>query len=165
MTNHLFVTWQDFHVRTKQLSEKLLESGQKWNKIIAVTRGGMIPATIVARDLGIRHIETICAESYEFDQQSDKVKILHAPSNIGTGKGCLFIDDLSDLGNTFRKIKTQFTEATLACVYAKPKGMDVPDFYVEETSADTWIHLPWEEQDFTEEAKKVLGGHLGPYLK
>ena len=38
---------------------------------MAITRGGLVPAAIVARELGIRVIETVCVASYDYDEQGD----------------------------------------------------------------------------------------------
>ncbi|MDY0029600.1 MAG: xanthine phosphoribosyltransferase [Pseudobdellovibrionaceae bacterium] len=153
------VSWQEIHCLSKKLTSKLRASGQSWNTVIAVTRGGMVPACLVARDLDIRVIETVCVESYAHQDQSE-AKILYAPQNLGTGKGCLIVDDLSDTGNTFKALRKAYPDATYVCLHVKPKGKPLADFYADETTQDTWIYLPWEDQDFPPHIMERIGAHL-----
>ena len=152
------LTWQDIHATTKQLSTKLRGRGS-WNKIIAVTRGGLVPACLVARDLDIRVIDTISIASYDHQSQA-AAKVLKGPSDCGDGTGCLVVDDLADTGNTFRAIRTLLPKATYACPYVKPEGRPTADFFVTEVTQDTWIYFPWEDQDFPEHIRASHAAHL-----
>src|ERR1700691_1659118 len=58
------VTWDELHRHARALAWRLLELGP-WNAIIAVTRGGLVPAAIVARELDIRLVDTVCIASYD----------------------------------------------------------------------------------------------------
>ena len=153
------VSWNEIHVLSKVVSAKLAESGQTWDRLIAVTRGGMVPACLVARELDIRVIDTVSVKSYDHQTQSE-AKVLKMPEDIGTGKGCLIVDDLSDTGNTFKALRAMLPDATYACLYAKPEGKPFTDFYALETTQDTWIYLPWEDQDFPPHIMDAIGGHL-----
>ena len=152
------LTWQDVHVAAKALSERLRAAGS-WDKIIAVTRGGLVPACLVARDLDIRTIETISIKSYDHQAQSE-ISVLKAPADCGDGTGCLVVDDLADTGNTFRAIRRLLPNATYACLYVKPQGKPTADHFVTEVTQDTWIYLPWEDQDFPPAIRDEIGAHL-----
>lgn len=136
------VTWDQIHRDAKALAWKLLDAGQ-YKGIVAVTRGGMIPACIVARELNIRMIETFCVASYDHKNQGD-ANILKDLAHIGDGEGWLVIDDLVDTGNTYKLIRDHLPKAHFACVYAKPKGVPTTDDYVIEVSQDTWVYFPWD---------------------
>lgn len=153
------VSWQDAHCVAKQLSKKLQDSNMKWDRVIAVTRGGMVPACLVARDLDIRVIDTISVKSYDHQSQS-AAQVLKVPQGVENGTGCLVIDDLADTGNTFRAIRALLPEATYACLYVKPTGKPTADFFAAETTQDTWIYLPWEDQDFPPHIMAAIGNHL-----
>lgn len=153
------VSWIDIHCLTKKLSSVLKQSGQDWSRVIAVTRGGMVPACLVARDLDIRTIDTVSVQSYDHQTQS-AAQILKTPDGIGTGEGCLIVDDLSDTGNTFKALREAYPEATYACLYVKPQGKPLADFYAAEVTQDTWIYLPWEDSDFPPHIMDAIGGHL-----
>lgn len=153
------VSWNEIHILSKTLCEKLRVSGQKWDRLIAVTRGGMVPACLVARELDIRVIDTVSVQSYDHQAQSE-ARVLNMPADIGTGKNCLIVDDLSDTGNTFKALRALLPDATYACLHTKPAGKPYTDFYASETTQDTWIYLPWEDQDFPPHIMDAIGGHL-----
>jgi xanthine phosphoribosyltransferase len=142
------VTWEEMHRNSKALAWRLLEKGP-WKGVIGVTRGGLVPACIVARELDIKLVETLCISSYDHQNQR-QAKILKVPENAGDGEGWLIIDDLVDTGNTFKVARGLLPKAHYACIYAKPAGAATTDTYVTEVSQDTWIHFPWDlEQQYS----------------
>jgi xanthine phosphoribosyltransferase len=153
-THHFPVSWEELHRHSRALAWRLLERGP-FHAIIAVTRGGLVPAAIVARELGIRLIDTVCAVSYD-EQEQGRLRLL---KNVGTdvltpdrldGTGCLIIDDLVDTGETARGVKALLPGAHFATVYAKPAGRPLVDTFVTEVSQNTWILFPWDiEPQFT----------------
>ncbi len=162
MPIELPLTWQEIHTTAKHLSTALRGKGPQagtWDKLIAVTRGGLVPACLIARDLDIRTIETISIASYDHQAQGS-VNVLKAAADCGDGTGCLVIDDLADTGNTFRAIRKILPKATFACLYVKPEGNPSADYYVTEYSQDTWIYFPWEDQDFPASILATHGSHL-----
>ncbi len=155
------VSWNEIHILSKKLCEKLRQSGKTWDRLVAVTRGGMVPACLVARELNIRVIDTVSVKSYDHQSQS-AAEVLKMPENIGTGKNCLIIDDLSDTGNTFKALRQLLPDATYACLHVKPQGKPQTDYYAVEVTQDTWIFLPWEDQDFPPHIMDAIGEHLKP---
>lgn len=142
------VSWEELHRNARALAWRLLEKGPlengKWKGIIAVTRGGMVPACIAAREMDILLIETFCISSYDVKSQGT-AHILKKPELAeGGGKGWIVIDDLVDTGGTFRVARELYPNAHYACIYAKPKGVPTVDTYIMEVSQDTWIHFPWD---------------------
>ena len=112
---------------------------------MAITRGGMAPAMIAARELDIRTVDTISVKSYDHQTQSEAT-ILKAPDAqlVGDGKGILVIDDLVDSGRTLEVVRDLMPQAHFATVYAKPKGRPMVDTFITEVSQDTWIFFPWD---------------------
>ena len=53
------VTWDQLHRDAKALAWRLLEY-RNFKSIVAITRGGLVPAAIIARELNIRMIDTVC---------------------------------------------------------------------------------------------------------
>jgi xanthine phosphoribosyltransferase len=135
------VSWEEMHRDARALSWRLAEH-RPWQGIVAVARGGLVPAQIVARELEIRLIDTICVSSYDEQRQRDP-EILK--SIEGTGEGWLIVDDLVDTGRTGRVVREMLPKAHFATVYAKPAGRSVVDTYVTEVSQDTWILFPWDQ--------------------
>ena len=137
------VSWQELHRDAKALAWRLLELGP-WVGIVAITRGGLVPAAIVARELEIRVIETVGVATYEHMVQGEP-KILKSPQ-AEDGKGWLIVDDLVDTGATAKIVRRLLPEAHFATVYAKPAGRPLVDSYVTEVSQDTWINFPWDTE-------------------
>jgi xanthine phosphoribosyltransferase len=144
-SKRFLVSWDQFHRDSKALAWRLVEKRDVWKGIIAITRGGLIPAGIIARELEILPIETIGISSYD-DQTQHSVKIIKNidAKFVGDGDGWLVIDDLVDTGNTAKLIRKMLPKAHIATVYAKPSGEPLVDTYVTWVSQDTWIYFPWD---------------------
>ena len=136
------VSWDQLHRDAKALAWRLIEGGP-WRGIVAVTRGGLVPAAIVARELEIRLIDTFCVASYE-DREIGAVQVLKDVE--GDGDGWLLIDDLVDTGQTAKVVRERLPKAHLATVYAKPAGRPLVDTFITEVSQDTWILFPWDSE-------------------
>ncbi len=139
------VSWDQFHRDARALTWRLNGLGP-FEKVVAVTRGGLVPAAIVARELGVRVIETICVASYAYGKQGE-MQVLKGPGKEITkngGEGVLIVDDLVDTGATAKVVRDLLPNAHFATVYAKPKGVELVDTFITEVSQDTWIYLPWD---------------------
>jgi xanthine phosphoribosyltransferase len=134
------ISWDELHRHARALAWRLLENGP-WHGIIAITRGGLVPAAIVARELDIRLIDTICVASYD---ERDRGEVTILKPIAGDGAGWLIIDDLVDTGHTARVVREMLPKAHFATVYAKPAGRPMVDTFVTEVSQDTWILFPWD---------------------
>lgn len=147
------VSWDQFHRDARALAWRL--AGMEFSAMIAVTRGGMVPAAIIARELGLRTIETLAVSSYGGgegvgpEQAQGNLRVLKPISVelLATkGEGVLVVDDLVDTGATARLVRELLPKAHLATVYAKPAGRPLVDTFVTEVSQDTWINFPWDLQ-------------------
>src|ERR1700689_1474236 len=144
---HFPVSWDEFHRDARALTWRLAGAGP-FEAIVAVTRGGLAPAAIVARELGIRIIETICVASYSHTEQGELRLLKGVAESItslnGGGKRVLIVDDLVDTGKTARMVREILPKAHFATVYAKPLGRPLVDTFITEVSQDTWIYFPWD---------------------
>ncbi|MGB8274036.1 MAG: xanthine phosphoribosyltransferase [Alphaproteobacteria bacterium] len=141
------VSWEELHRDARALAWRLFE-GRPWQGIVAVTRGGLVPAAVVARELDIRLIDTICVSSYD-EQTQAEVRVLKRVE--GDGAGWLMIDDLVDTGRTAKVARAILPKAHFATIYAKPAGRPHVDTFITEVSQDTWILFPWDvEPQFAE---------------
>lgn len=142
-TNEKYVvTWDMFHMHARKLAERLLPATQ-WKGIIAVSRGGLFPAAVLARELNIRHVETVCIASYDHDSQGE-LKVLHASQAPNGGEGFIVVDDLVDTGNTAKAIRDMYPNAKFVTVFAKPIGAPLVDDYIVDIPQETWIEQPWD---------------------
>jgi len=137
------VSWDQLHRDCKALSWRLMSLGPL-KGIYAITKGGLIPAAIIARELDVKLIDTICVTSYDWQSQGDKVNVLKGVQN--DGEGWLLIDDLVDTGKTAKAVREMVPKAHFATVYAKPEGRPLVDTYITEVSQDTWILFPWDSE-------------------
>ena len=142
------VSWEQFHRDARALAWRLAGSGP-FEAIVAVTRGGLVPATIIARALNIRVVETVSVVAYDQLSQGEEAlgepRVTKLPDFAGDGEGFLIVDDLVDTGTTARVVRALLPKAYFACVYAKPAGRGLADDVLKEVSQDTWIVLPWEQ--------------------
>jgi len=137
------VSWEQLHRDSKALAWRLVGQGS-FEGIIIITRGGLVPAAIIARELGIRLLDTVCVSSYEWKDQKGEIKVLKPVK--GDGDGWLLIDDLIDTGRTAKVVRDSIPKAHFATVYSKPEGKPLVDTYITEVSQDTWILFPWDTE-------------------
>jgi xanthine phosphoribosyltransferase len=138
------VSWEELHRTSKALAWRLLDLGP-FKGIIAVTRGGLVPAAIVARELEVRMIETACIASYDGNRQGSLNILKSAP------------DDLVDTGETAKTLRNMLPKAHFATAYAKPAGRPLVDTFVTEVSQDTWIFFPWDMEP--QPISPIVGQH------
>lgn len=137
------ISWEQLHRDAKALAWRLL-SMEYFRGIVAITRGGMVPAAIIARELDIHLVDTICISSYDWQDKKGEAEVLKGAE--GDGQGWLLVDDLVDTGRTAKLVKQQLPRAHFATVYAKPAGRPLVDTYITEVSQDTWILFPWDSE-------------------
>ena len=142
------VSWDQFHRDSRALAWRLHAAGP-FDAIVAITRGGLVPAAIVARELNVRMIDTVCVASYHEYKNQGELTLLKtiAPEIVALreqGRRVLIVDDLVDTGNTARVVRDLLPAAHFATVYAKPMGRPLVDTFITEVSQDTWIYFPWD---------------------
>lgn len=136
---HFTVSWDQLHRDVRQLSRKLVE--RDFQGIIAITRGGLIPAALIARELNVRLIDTVCVKSYDHQEQGGLEVLKGVDHN---GAGWLLVDDLVDTGKTARAVRDMLPRAHFVTVYAKPEGRPLVDQYLTEVGQNCWIQFPWD---------------------
>jgi xanthine phosphoribosyltransferase len=162
--DEIVVSWPELHRDARYLSHLLHEIGS-WQGIIAITRGGLVPAALVARELEIRLIDTVCVASYTGGpggtaaQQQGGLQVIKGIE--GDGAGFLLIDDLVDTGKTAQFVRKMLPKAHFATLYAKPAGRPFVDTCVKEFKQEKWIFFPWDiDYQFVKPIKD--GGRASP---
>ena len=156
------VSWDQFHRDARALAWRLSGKSEKWTAMVCITRGGLVPAAIISRELGIRTIETVCVASYHDYTEQGELQVIKEISPVlreNGGRDVLIVDDLTDTGKTAAVVRAMLPEAHFATVYAKPKGVPLVDTFVTEVSQDTWIYFPWD-MGFTYQ-KPIADEHKG----
>jgi adenine/guanine phosphoribosyltransferase-like PRPP-binding protein len=134
------ISWEQLHRDARALAWRLVDR-KSWNGIIAITRGGLVPAAIVARELDLRLVDTVCVASYSGRRQGESQVLKGIETD---GEDWLLVDDLVDTGKTAGIVREMIPNAHFATVYAKPAGRPMVDTYITEVSQDTWILFPWD---------------------
>jgi xanthine phosphoribosyltransferase len=135
------VTWDEVARDAAALAARV-PAGRPWRGVIAVARGGLVPAVLVSRSLGIALIESISL-STNAEQPQDRPWHL-ALSRLGDGLDWLLIDDLADSGATIRAVKSVLPKVHAGVLYAKPAGRPFVDSFARAFDQDGWIDFPWE---------------------
>ncbi|MEQ6888301.1 xanthine phosphoribosyltransferase [Halomonas sp. CS7] len=135
----LIISWDQLHRDVRELCQRLVERDIKG--IVAITRGGLIPAALIARELDVRLIDTVCIKSYERMEQGG-LEVMKGVDHDGAG--WLLVDDLVDTGRTARAVRDLLPKAHFVTVYAKPEGKPLVDQYLTEVAQDCWIQFPWD---------------------
>ena len=142
MPKKFYVSWDNLQREARRLARRQLPVSQ-WKGIIAVSRGGLVPAALMARELGIRNVETLCISSYDHNSQRELV-VVKAATTAGDGEGWLVVEDLVDTGTTAKAIRELYPKAKFIAIFAKPMGEALLDDFEVAIPQDTWIEQPWD---------------------
>ena len=150
-------TWNQIYTMLRSQAGKISGSGFKPDVIVGVTRGGWIPARILADLLGIHALATVRVEFYlgVAEKRSEPVLTQGVSADV-TEKKVLLVDDVADTGKSLQLAREHLqdqsvAEVRVATVYRKPLSVVTPDFYEKETGS--WVVFPW---DAKETIKKIL---------
>lgn len=141
-SDKIFIKWDDFHHDVKELCSKIKQSGE-YNKIVAISRGGLLAAGILAYELGIRNCSVANIATYVGAEHLKSNEINH-PELVGeVDEKTLIVDDLADQGQTFRIMRRYFPRGKYVTAYVKPTGKKEVDIYNRELE-DNWVVFPWD---------------------
>jgi hypoxanthine phosphoribosyltransferase len=124
--------------------------GFQFDWYVAITRGGLIPAAMLAQITGQRHIDTFCVQRYGADNKERTITNVDCKNlKHFKNRSILVIDDLLDKGVTMKFVVDMikmYNPSVLktAVLYWKTSSAIVPDFYIEKCSDDRWITFSWE---------------------
>ena len=142
--------WDDIVRLVDCLAEQLDSS--RFDAMLVVTRGGMVPAGLLSETLNIRNILVAAVQFYTgIGETLDDPMFLQFPGDeILASSSILVVDDVWDSGRTASDVLTRVTAAggqpTLAVLHYKPRASRFPDnaphFFAEIT--EDWIVYPWD---------------------
>lgn len=137
-----YVSWDEVQLLCRTLAARIHKDRPDLIRILAITRGGLFPAGILARELNIKLIETVGMESYSGTEQGE-VQVLKE-FNQRFSHNVLVVDDLADTGRTLKELKKSLVKPVVVTLFAKPEGLPMVDYYAEEVAQDTWVRFPWD---------------------
>ncbi len=151
------LTWQGFGDACRQIAQQIADSGWMPDLIVAIARGGMLPAGAISYALGVKANGAINVEFYTgVGKTMAEPEILEPYMDISSleGKRVLIVDDVADSGKTLKLIMDLISEKGLsmggdsakvdarsATIYLKPTSIIKPDYIFKQT--DKWINFPW----------------------
>ena len=139
----VFPTYDEMHDKALKLGHLIKSKNINFDKMVVVSRGGFVPAAVVAYTLGIQDVDIVSIQSY-IHREAGKAIVHRAPK---TEEIVLVIDDIVDKGGTAKALREYMPNMHLAVIYAKPRGLPLASTYVEEITQDTWPVFPWDEED------------------
>ncbi|MCS4490208.1 phosphoribosyltransferase [Corynebacterium sp. ES2794-CONJ1] len=145
------LTWEGFGTASRELAQTIADSDFDPEIIIAVARGGLVPAGALSYSLGVKLSDAINVEFYTDVNTTLPDPILLEPmldtSSI-SGRRLLVVDDVADSGRTLnlviKLLKEQGAEVKTACIYAKDRTEVMPDYVWKHTNE--WIVFPWSDK-------------------
>ena len=158
--NVISLTWAQLHQDVRSLAVQLAKKGP-FKGIVAVARGGLVPAGILARECNIRLVETACIRSCEEQDYAPEARVLKIFSQEDAGLGWLVVDDMAATGRTAALLRTMLPKAHIAAVYAKEQGIAHIDSFAVKTPQDSWLLFPWDAQ-LPAPPKKMKESGRGP---
>ena len=139
-------TWDEFHRDVRALATRLQDVPV--SVVLAVLRGGAVPAAILAHELGVPDVRVCRLASYEANKQQ-RLQVVEPPDATlvtDRGAGVLVVDDLADTGATMGHLRHMLPEAVCCAPYAKPAGEHALHLWSRQVRQDTWIRFPWEAE-------------------
>lgn len=140
------------------LSRQINESGFKPDILIAISRGGLVPARILSDSLNVPLLYTIRISFYSsVGARKENPEVTQPLSVDISGKKVLVIDDISDSGKSLVLAKEYLSklnpaEIKTATIHLKHESIFKPDYFCKTT--ETWIVYPWEIEEFFRETGK-----------
>lgn len=143
------VSWDDLDRLVADLAERL--AGERFDVMLAITRGGLVPAGMLAYRLRIRNILVAAVEFYDDEgRPGPHPTFLQFPADpLLRGQRILVVDEVWDSGTTIHAVTTRILQAgglpTTAVLHWKPERSVVPgepDVHAVTTSA--WVVYPFK---------------------
>lgn len=145
------VTWDEVVEWSTRLAEIIKEDKYQPDVIIAIARGGLVPARIVADVLGVMDVLSIKVEHWvETASHTPQAKVKYAYKLDLSGKKTLIVDDITDTGDSVELAKKYVSEnfspgviKTATMQYIKPVAKVKPDYVASIVEDWTWFMYPW----------------------
>ena len=144
------INWEEAYRLARTVSHKIIESGFEPDIVIAVSRGGLVPARMVCDLLLHNNLTTIRTEHWDTASKHEIARIkfsLPKEADV-SGKKVLIMDDVADTGGSFSVIidylnEKDHVEIRTAVLHYKTCSTVIPDYWGEEVKDWNWIIYPW----------------------
>lgn len=158
----LLVDWETFYRLARQLAFAINDSGYRPDAIVAIGRGGYVPARVLCDFLDVMNLSSIKVEHYEATRKAAVARIRYPLTADLSGQRVLIVDDVSDTGDTFEVAVRHVREAgkpaeiRTAALHHKVVARMVPDYFAERMTDWRWIIYPWAViEDLSEFVRRI----------
>ncbi|MET1124128.1 MAG: phosphoribosyltransferase [Archaeoglobaceae archaeon] len=145
----LLYTWEDIVKLCEELARKIKESGYRPDVIVAVARGGWVPARILCDHLDVRELYSVKTEHWGVVATPTGEAKITQPLNVSLkGKRVLIVDDVADTGDTIKVVAEHVkslspAEVKIAVIDYKKTSKFEPHYYAALMEEWRWIVYPW----------------------
>jgi hypoxanthine phosphoribosyltransferase len=143
-------TWDEINAFCLILASRL--TSEKFDSVVGVSRGGLIPATIIAEQMGVRELRTTGVRSYQLRRGSKETRpVLYQSCTPYLHGRVLLVDDIADTGETFEYLMKHFnknkaiTEVITCSVFVRRTSSFIPNYYHTDIVGKDWVIFPWEK--------------------
>ncbi len=160
------VTWDDIATWASILADKISSSGWHPEVIVAVARGGYVPARLLCDLLGVNDLVSLQVVHWPTTAQaSEKAFIKYPVADIDlNGKRVLIVDDIVDTGDSVElaksHVKARWPKADVkvgALQWISSVAKVKPDYYAYEVKEWAWFMYPWNvTEDMTNFIRRIL---------
>lgn len=137
-----FCDWEEVELLTRVVVDKIIRSNKKYNTILGITNGGIIPARLIAQKLDIDHIQFIPI-------RKKKLYLEEMPC-LEKDKKYLVVDEIFDTGETFTKVVQVLKnfDCDYAFLMKRSKNTYGNEILLvgKILNHDKWIVFPWEQK-------------------
>lgn len=164
-TKYSFPTWQEIEDECRKVSRQIADSGFVPEVVVALSRGGLVPARIICDMLLVKDLVAVKVDHWGITATKDGTAKLRYPVDIDlSGKKVLIVDDITDTGDSISLAldwarKTNPRELKTAVVYHISRSKIIPDFYGGAIGKEDWKWVVWP-WNFVEDMCTVLPKEL-----
>ncbi len=155
-------SWEEINELCKNLAKKIKNSGFNPDVVVAVARGGWVPARLICDHLDIKELYSVKTEHWGVAASTTCEARITQPLNVDLrGKKVLVVDDVADTGDTVRIVVEHVMsfspkELKVAVIDYKKTSSLIPDFYASFMEDWRWIVYPWSiKEDLKDLLKKA----------
>ncbi|OYT31420.1 MAG: phosphoribosyl transferase [Thermofilum sp. ex4484_79] len=166
--NTKLVSWEEVVEWAYELSKRIKESEWRPDIVIAISRGGYVPARMLCDFLDIHDLVSI--QILHWGKAAEITAEAHVkyPLNIDlSGKKALLVDDICDTGDSIIVAKEYIVKnckpaeiKTAVMQWISSVAKIKPEYYVDEVKDWVWYQYPWTRaEDTTNFFEKILNEH------
>jgi len=149
------ISWNSFNNHINKLAEKIKKSGKKYDLIIGIARGGLIPAVALSHILNIpMGVHTVKSYYGKNKKPPQSDVYVSTTFRINMHTKILLVDELVDSGDSIKesserlkKLDSDIKSMDIAVLYYKENSCVKPDYFVKKFKSDVWLYFPWENKE------------------